>query len=182
MGSQDEENSKQLIAIIKESNYRLRKDLVEALLDLHPKFLRFPGGCISEGSYIWDNVYDWKDSVGDIELRKENFNVWGYMMTMGLGYMEYFQLAEDLNATPLPVMACGVLCQARSDYANPAGGSLRDKYIKNFTDLIDFAISEDQFKKYHSTAPQPFDLIYYGFRGFTSPPPDIDYTFILGIQ
>lgn len=100
-------------------------------------------GCISEGSHIWENVYDWKESVNDIELRKENYNVWGYMMTMGLGYMEYFQLAEDLNATPLPVMACGVLCQARSDYANPAGGALRDYYVKNFTDLIDFAISMD---------------------------------------
>ena len=55
--------------------------------------------------------------------------------------MEYFQLAEDLNAMPLPVMACGVLCQARSDYANPAGGKLQEKYIGNFTDLIDFAIS-----------------------------------------
>jgi len=149
-------------------NYRLRKDLVEALVGLHPTFLRFPGGCISEGSYIWDNVYDWKDSVNDVELRKENFNVWGYMMTMGLGYMEYFQLAEDLNATPLPVMACGVLCQARSDYANPAGGCLQEKYIKNFTDLIDFAISTDfennewaKLRKYmgHEEA---FDLHYLG--------------------
>ena len=61
-------------------------------------------------------------------------------MTLGLGYMEYFQLAEDLKAEPLPVMACGVLCQARSDYANPAGGKLQEKYIKNFTDLIDFAV------------------------------------------
>ena len=125
------------------SNYRLRKDLVETLVELHPTFLRFPGGCISEGSYIWDNVYDWKDSVGPVEVRKENFNVWGYMMTLGLGYMEYFQLAEDLHAEPLPVMACGVLCQARSDYANPAGGALQDKYIQNFIDLIDFAISID---------------------------------------
>lgn len=124
-------------------NYRLRRDLVETLVELHPTFLRFPGGCISEGSYIWENVYDWKESVGDVEVRKENFNVWGYNMTMGLGYMEYFQLAEDLNAEPLPVMACGVLCQARSDYANPAGGKLQKKYIKNFTDLIDFAISSD---------------------------------------
>lgn len=125
------------------NNYRLRRDLVETLVDLSPAFLRFPGGCISEGSYIWDNVYDWKDSVGPVEVRKENFNVWGYTMTMGLGYMEYFQLAEDLGAEPLPVMACGVLCQARSDYVNPAGGELQEKYIANFIDLIDFAISTD---------------------------------------
>ncbi len=124
-------------------NYRLRRDLVEAMMDLHPSFLRFPGGCISEGSYIWENVYDWKDSVGCVERRKENYNVWGYMMTLGLGYMEYFQLAEDLGAMPLPVMACGVLCQARSDYVNPAGADLREKYIGNFIDLIDFAISDD---------------------------------------
>lgn len=149
-------------------NYRLRRDLVERLLDLHPKFLRFPGGCISEGSYIWENVYDWKESVGPVETRKENFNVWGYMMTMGLGYMEYFQLAEDLNTTPLPVMACGVLCQARSDYANPAGGKLQQKYIDNFTDLIHFAISTDfennewaalRKEMGHET---PFDLHYLG--------------------
>ncbi|MCM3783167.1 alpha-L-arabinofuranosidase [Neobacillus mesonae] len=149
-------------------NYRLRKDLVHALADLHPKFLRFPGGCISEGSHIWENVYDWKESVRDVELRKENYNVWGYMMTMGLGYMEYFQLAEDLNSTPLPVMACGVLCQARSDYANPAGGALRDYYISNFTDLIDFAISTD-FENNEWAALRkrmgheaPFDLRYLG--------------------
>lgn len=149
-------------------NYRLRKDMVQALQAMKPSFLRFPGGCISEGSHVWDNVYDWKHSVGDVETRKENFNVWGYMMTLGLGYMEYFQLAEDLNALPLPVMACGVLCQARSDYANPAGGALRDYYIKNFTDLIDFAISVD-FEGNEWAAlrkamghPAPFDLQYLG--------------------
>jgi alpha-L-arabinofuranosidase len=149
-------------------NYRLRKDLVNALVELHPKFLRFPGGCISEGSYIWENVYEWKDSVGRVELRKENFNVWGYMMTMGLGYMEYFQLAEDLHAVPLPVMACGVLCQARSNYVHPAGGELRDYYVKSFTDLIDFAISTDfeqnewaQVRK-EMGHEQPFDLHYLG--------------------
>ncbi|OPJ61929.1 alpha-L-arabinofuranosidase C-terminal domain-containing protein [Clostridium oryzae] len=149
-------------------NYRLRSDLVKSLQKLHPTFLRFPGGCISEGSYIWENVYNWKESVGDVEVRKENYNVWGYVMTMGLGYMEYFQLSEDLNAKPLPVMACGVLCQARSDYANPAGGKLRDKYIKNFTDLIDFAISTDfESNKWAILRKkmghvEPFDLHYLG--------------------
>lgn len=168
-GAKREKTSKSANANFKGNpNYRLRRDLVETLVELHPTFLRFPGGCISEGSYIWENVYDWKESVGDVEVRKENFNVWGYNMTMGLGYMEYFQLAEDLNAQPLPVMACGVLCQARSDYANPAGGKLRKKYIKNFTDLIDFAISTDfehnewaALRKKMGHA-EPFGLHYLG--------------------
>ncbi|SER44751.1 Concanavalin A-like lectin/glucanases superfamily protein [Gracilibacillus ureilyticus] len=168
-GAKEEERSETAHTNYKGNpNYRLRKDLVNALVDLHPKFLRFPGGCISEGSFIWENVYEWKDSVGAVELRKENFNVWGYMMTMGLGYMEYFQLAEDLNAAPLPVMACGVLCQARSDYVNPAGGELRDYYVKSFTDLIDFAISTDfdhnewaRLRK-EMGHENPFDLHYLG--------------------
>lgn len=88
-----------------------------------------------------DNTH--KLSMNLKEGNEYYFTVWGYMMTMGLGYMEYFQLSEDLNAEPLPVMACGVLCQARSDYANPAGGKLQKKYIDNFIDLIDFAISTD---------------------------------------
>lgn len=149
-------------------NYRLRPDIMQSLVDMHPSFIRFPGGCISEGSYTWENVYDWKDSVGDVAIRRENFNVWGYNMTMGLGYMEYFQMAEDLNAEPLPVMACGVLCQARSDYANPAGGSLREKYIEGFIDLIDFAISTDfENNKWASLRKsmgheKPFGLHYLG--------------------
>lgn len=149
-------------------NYRMRADLVHALNDLKPKFLRFPGGCISEGAFVWDNVFDWKQTMGDVEVRKENFNLWGYSMTMGLGYFEYFQLAEDLNAYPVPVMACGVLCQARSDYAAPAGGTLRDYYISNFTDLIDFAISMDFENNKWAKMRQdlgheaPFDLKYLG--------------------
>lgn len=168
-GCEEEEGSESAHAnYLGNPNYRLRRDLVEAMRGLHPSFLRFPGGCISEGSYIWDNVYDWKDSVDIVEKRKENFNVWGYMMTLGLGYMEYFQLAEDLHAAPLPVMACGVLCQARSDYANPAGGSLQKKYIGNFTDLIDFAVSTDyEGNKWAALRramghEAPFDLHYLG--------------------
>ncbi|MCC8168022.1 MAG: alpha-L-arabinofuranosidase [Clostridiales bacterium] len=168
-GANEEETSPTAHAnYLRNPNYRLRRDMVEALKEMHPSFLRFPGGCISEGSYIWDNVYDWKDSVGPVETRKENYNVWGYTMTLGLGYMEYFQLAEDLGAAPLPVMACGVLCQARSDYANPAGGRLQEKYINNFTDLIDFAISTNFAENKWAALRRdmgheaPFDLHYLG--------------------
>ena len=148
------------------SNYRLREDLMQALLKTNPSFLRFPGGCISEGSYTWDNVYDWKKSVGTAEQREENYNVWGYAMTMGLGYLEYFQMAEDLGAEPLPVMACGVLCQARSDGANAAGGALMDYYIQNFKDLIEFANGDEstEYGKLRAQLghPEPFNLKYLG--------------------
>lgn len=147
-------------------NYRLREDLMQALLDTNPSFLRFPGGCISEGSYTWDNVYDWKKSIGTAEQREENYNVWGYAMTMGLGYLEYFQMAEDLGAEPLPVMACGVLCQARSDNAYAAGGALMDYYIQSFKDLIEFA-NGDTSTEYGALRAalghsDPFNLKYLG--------------------
>ena len=168
-GREEEQDSKSANTNYKGNpNYRLRPDIMKSLVDMHPSFIRFPGGCISEGSYTWENVYDWKDSVGDVAVRKENVNVWGYNMTMGLGYMEYFQMAEDLGASPLPVMACGVLCQARSDYANPAGGRLREKYISNFIDLIDFAISTDfennkwALLRKSMGHKEPFDLHYLG--------------------
>ena len=66
----------------------LRSDLVEALQALNPQFLRFPGGCIAEGAYDKDNHYNWKDTIGPIEERKENENLWGYMQSYGLGYHE----------------------------------------------------------------------------------------------
>lgn len=88
------------------------------------KFLCFLGGCILEGFFIWDNVYDWKDFVGLVELCKENYNVWGYMMMMGFGYMEYFQFVEDLNVVLVFVMVCGVLCQVCLDYVYLVGGEL----------------------------------------------------------
>ncbi len=60
-------------------------------------------------------------------------------MALGLGYMEYFQLAEDLKRQNRFLLWPAVLCQARSDYANPAGGKLQEKkYIKNFNRLDRF--------------------------------------------
>lgn len=85
----------------------LRRDLVESLQALHPSFLRFPGGCVAEGSYYRSNFYNWKDTVGEVEQRKENFNTWGYMQSYGLGYYEYFCLSEAIGALPLPVVHAG---------------------------------------------------------------------------
>lgn len=90
----------------------LRIDLAAKLEDLHPAFFRFPGGCIVEG--LSDStVMRFSETVGPVWERKGHINLWQYRMTNGLGYHEYLQLCEDLNAEALYVCNCGMTCQAR---------------------------------------------------------------------
>jgi len=81
-------------------NHRLRVDLAESLDGLHPKFMRFPGGCWVEGD-DFAHMNHWKNSIGSIDTRTPLWNIWGYNATHGLGFYEYLQLAEDLGAEPL---------------------------------------------------------------------------------
>ena len=80
----------------------LRADLAQVIADLHPKFVRFPGGCMSHGDGL-DNIYRWKHTVGPLEERTPDRNIWNYHQTRGLGFYEYFQFCEDIGAEPLPV-------------------------------------------------------------------------------
>ena len=127
----------------------LRKDLAQALYDLHPGLFRFPGGCIVEGTDL-QTRYRWKDSVGSVENRPLNENRWQYTFThrffpdyyqsYGLGFYEYFLLSEDIGAEPLPVLSCGLACQYQNDdeSAHQPVGELCD-YIDDALDLIEFA-------------------------------------------
>lgn len=124
----------------------LRADLVQLLADLHPGFIRFPGGCIVEGRTL-DNRYQWKRTVGPIEDRKLIINRWNtefsyratpdYYQSFGLGFFEYFQLAEDIGAQPLPILNCGMACQYNS--AEAVAVEDIDPYIQDALDLIEFA-------------------------------------------
>ena len=142
----------------------LRTDLVETLMELHPRFIRFPGGCVAEGSYKWENAYNWKDTIGPVEERKENFNTWGYMQSYGLGYYEYFCLAEALGAQPLPVVHSGVLCQARSPREKSMTMAEVAEYAQDILDLIEFATGDASTewgaKRAEMGHPAPFDLRY----------------------
>jgi alpha-N-arabinofuranosidase len=127
----------------------LRKDLAQALYDLHPGVFRFPGGCIVEGTDL-NTRYQWKNSVGPVENRKLNENRWqytfpnrffpDYFQSYGMGFYELFQLSEDIGAEPLPVISCGLACQFQNhdDKQNVALSNL-DPYIQDALDLIEFA-------------------------------------------
>lgn len=87
----------------------LRPDLASKLVALHPKFVRFPGGCFVEGQQSPDNAFHWERTIGPIEERPGHWNVnWGYRTSDGMGFDEYLQLAEDLNAKPLFVVNVGL--------------------------------------------------------------------------
>lgn len=138
----------------------LRKDLVQALADLNPKFLRFPGGCIAHGHGL-GNLYRWKDTVGDVAERKPNWNLWGYHQTYGLGYFEYFQLCEDLGMHPLPVVPVGVSCGFRGPQQAVPMDQL-GTYVQDALDLIEFATGPADSPWGSVRAgmghPEPFDM------------------------
>jgi alpha-N-arabinofuranosidase len=124
----------------------LRADMVQALADLRPGFLRFPGGCIVEGARL-DVRYQWQKTIGPIEDRELLVNRWNYefkhrptpdyYQSFGLGFYEYFQLAEDLGAEPLPILGCGMACQFNSGELVPMDAL--GPYIQEALDLIEFA-------------------------------------------
>jgi alpha-L-arabinofuranosidase len=124
----------------------LRSDIVQLIADLKPGFIRFPGGCIVEGRDL-TNRYQWKTTVGPVEERKLIMNRWNveirdrqapdYFQTFGLGFFEYFQLAEDIGAEPLPILNCGMSCQFNAGEVVPL--SDLNPYIQDALDLIEFA-------------------------------------------
>ena len=142
----------------------MRKDLVEALRALHPSFLRFPGGCVVEGTYVRSNAYNWKDSVsaGDPAERREIPNTWGGMQTMGVGFYEYFCLCEEIGALPVPVVHAGLLCQVRDSKDPPLTMEETKAYAQDILDLIEFATGSADTAwgamRAQMGHPAPFDL------------------------
>lgn len=150
----------------------LRADMAMALAEMKPKFVRFPGGCLVHGDGL-GNMYRWKNTIGPIEQRVEQRNIWGYHQTVGLGYFEYFQFCEDIGAKPLPVLPAAVSCQN-------AGGTWRiggtgqkalpmdemEDYIQEVLDLIEWAngpvSSSWGAKRATAGHPAPFNLQYVG--------------------
>lgn len=130
----------------KERTGGLRADMVQKLADLKPGFMRFPGGCIVEGSEL-SRRYAWKNTIGPLEGRKLVINRWNYefkhrpapdyFQSFGLGFFEFFQLCEDIAAEPLPILNCGMACQFNSGQLVPL--NQLGPYVQDALDLIEFA-------------------------------------------
>jgi alpha-L-arabinofuranosidase len=151
----------------------LRADMVQALADLKPGFMRFPGGCIVEGSDLAVR-YQWKKTIGPVEERPLLINRWNYeflhrpaadyYQSFGLGFFELFQLCEDIGAQPLPIVNCGMACQFNSAELCPT--NQLDSYIQDALDLVEFAngavTSQWGARRAALGHPEPFHLTMMG--------------------
>ena len=151
----------------------LRNDLVQKIADLKPGFIRFPGGCIVEGKDL-SNRYQWKTTVGNVYDRALIMNRWNvefrhrpapdYYQSFGLGFYEYFLLADDLGAEPLPILNCGMACQFNS--GEVVAMDELQPYIDDALDLIEFANGDITTKwgklRNDMGHPEKFNLKFLG--------------------
>jgi alpha-L-arabinofuranosidase len=165
----------------------LRADLAQMLADVKPRFIRFPGGCLVHGDGL-GNMYRWKNTIGPVEQRKEQRNLWGYHQTSGLGYFEFFQFCEDIGAKPLPVLPAAVSCQnsggtwrigGTGQRALPSGEMA--EYIQEILDLIEWAngpvTSTWGTKRAAAGHPAPFNLEYLGIGNEDKITPEFEQRF-----
>lgn len=150
-----------------------RRDLVETLADLHPTFMRFPGGCVVEG-LDGRNSYSWKNTVGPLHTRQADYNLWGlrvpdgdYSQSNQIGYYEFFLLCEDLDMAPMPVVPAGIACQFRSRDCIRHGHPDFEAIVQDVLDLIDWATGDPATSPWAALRadaghPEPFPLTYLG--------------------
>ena len=168
----------------------MRADLAEKLAELQPKFIRFPGGCVIEG-WNKETAYSWKDSIGvgedglplefngkygDVAARKYGTNLWTDIaatddeypdyMSYGLGFYEFFVLAEDIGAIGVPVITAGLYCQMRGRGPVDMNSDEFKGYVQDMVDLIEFCRGDENttWGKVRASLghKEPFDLKYIG--------------------
>lgn len=151
-----------MISLMPEDTYQglpIRKDLGEYMESLNPSFLRFPGGCVIEGKDE-ESMYNWKDSIGnaltyeingvettgDVSARPQGKDIWSgssnnpYYTTYGIGFYEYFELCEALDALPVPVLNAGMTCQVQSPkyIVYPLSSDEFKQCVQDALDLVEF--------------------------------------------
>ncbi len=151
-------------------DHGLRTDLAESLDGLHPKFVRFPGGCWVEGD-DFAHMNHWKNTIGNIDSRTPLWNIWGYNATHGLGFYEYLQMTEDLGAEPLFCINIGMSHKETIPMDRMA------QWVQDALDAIEYANGPTNSvwgsQRAAAGHPAPFNLKYMeignengGFNGY----------------
>ncbi|TAL05266.1 MAG: alpha-N-arabinofuranosidase, partial [Verrucomicrobia bacterium] len=137
----------------------LRQDLMQMLVDLNPKFLRFPGGNYVEGDTI-ETRFDWKKTIGPIEERHGHPCPWGYRSTDGLGLLEFLEWCEDMKAEPVLAVFAGYALKGA--HINP--GADLEPFVQEALEEIEYVIGDTNTtwgaRRAKDGHPAPFKLTY----------------------
>ncbi len=134
-----------------------RKDLMQMMVDMKPKFLRFPGGNYLEGQTV-EERFDWKQTLGPVEQRHGHPCPWGYRSSDGLGMLEFLQWCEAMNAEPLLAVYAGYSLKGVRVKAGPD----LEPFVQDALDEIEYVIGDTSTKWGAQRAkdghPAPFKL------------------------
>ncbi len=121
----------------------MRKDVVEALRDIHVPLLRWPGGCFAD-------EYHWMDGIGPRENRKKMINThWGGVLEdNSFGTHEYFELCRQLG------------CKT---YVNGNVGSGTVQEMSEWIEYMTFdGVSPMSELRKRNGSEDPWELDYFG--------------------
>jgi alpha-N-arabinofuranosidase len=137
----------------------LRKDLMQMLVDLNPKFLRFPGGNYLEGDTI-ETRFEWKKTIGPLEQRPGHPCPWGYRSTDGMGLLEFLKWCEDMRAEPVLAVYAGY--SLKGVHVNP--GADLEPFVQEALEEIEYVTGDVNTswgaRRAKDGHPAPFKLTY----------------------
>jgi alpha-N-arabinofuranosidase len=138
----------------------LRPDLMKLMADLHPSFIRLPGGNYVEGS-TFQTRFNWKQMIGPPDQRPGHMGCWGYRSSDGFGMPEYLLWCKQLNAEPvLAVFAGYVLNRQHVDAGSPELAQYTQEALEEIEYVSGPAQSEWGRKRAADGFPEPFPLHY----------------------
>jgi alpha-L-arabinofuranosidase len=148
-----------MVSLVPKNNWGkdplFRDDLATLIANMKPAFMRFPGGCWVEGDNL-STSFRWKDTIGPMEQRKSNWNIWRYMCGNYVGYHEYLQFCEDIGAEPLFVINCGM------SHREVVPLDKMGEYVQDALDAIEYANGPESSKwgslRAKAGHPKPFNL------------------------
>lgn len=136
----------------------MRPDLMELMAGMKPAFLRFPGGNYLEGNTFHER-FDWKRTIGDVNLRPGHQCPWGYWSSDGLGLLEFLTWIEDLGGEPILGVFAGYTLNR--DYVE---GEYLEPFIQDALDEIEYVMGGPETKwgaqRARDGHPAPFKLHY----------------------
>jgi alpha-N-arabinofuranosidase len=136
-----------------------RPDIMAMMAEMHPKFLRMPGGNYLEGDYV-DERFDWKATLGSLVDRPTHRSPWNYQSSDGMGLLEFLEWTEDLKIDPVLAVYAGY--SLKGTHIGP--GASMQPYVDEALEEIEF-VTGDASTKWGAVRaklghPAPFPLTY----------------------